>query len=73
MAKEHDIAEVTAKLDVIIRMMAISHVEGMTKSDAIVALDAFGLDNNEIAGLMKTTSKTVSTRLSESRRKSKAR
>lgn len=68
------LASIDKKLDAIVRLLASKSIEGKSnKTEAIIALGALGVDPNIIAEIVDTTLPTVSARLSEARRKSKAR
>lgn len=68
------LASIDKKLDAIVRLLASKSIEGKSnKTEAIIALGALGVDLNIIAEIVDTTLPTVSARLSEARRKSKAR
>ena len=59
---EPEWADVGAKLDVLIRLTAVSVLGGKTGGDAIDALARAGLDNDLIAELVGTTKETVRVR-----------
>jgi hypothetical protein len=66
---EDILKNIESKLDVIIKLIAGNFIKGMSKTDAILTLGMFGLDNNTIANIVGTTNKTVSVRLSEQKKK----
>jgi DNA-directed RNA polymerase specialized sigma24 family protein len=71
---EQILANIDKKLDAIVRLLASKSIEGKSnKTEAILSLGALGVDPNIIAEIVDTTLPTVSARLSEARRKSKAR
>ena len=72
--EEKILASIDNKLDAIVRLLASKAIEGKSnKTEAIIALGTLGVDPNIIAEIVDTTLPTVSARLSEARRKSKAR
>jgi len=72
--EEKILASIDKKLDAIVRLLASKSIEGKSnKTEAIISLGALGVDPNIIAEIVDTTTPTVSARLSEARRKSKAR
>jgi DNA-directed RNA polymerase specialized sigma24 family protein len=71
--EEEILARIDRKLDAVVRLLASRRIEGLkSKTEAITALGALGLDANLISEIVDTTPGTVSARLSEVRRKGKA-
>lgn len=68
--EEETLKSIDGKLDVIIKLLAGSAVQGKSKTEAIITLGALGIDAEVIADLVGTTTKTVNTRLWEHRKKS---
>jgi DNA-directed RNA polymerase specialized sigma24 family protein len=64
---------ISKKLDAIILLLALDKekLNEKNKSDSIVYLHEFGLDNSTIALITGSTPQTVSVRLSEARKKKK--
>lgn len=70
--EEEILAKIDRKLDAVVRLLASKSIEGKSsKTEAIIALGALGLDPKLIAEIVDTTLPTVSARLSEAKRKSK--
>ncbi len=68
----NDLARIEAKLDVLIRLLALSigsRIESL--KDRAITLQRAGLTPKEIAGLYDTTPNTVSVALSTARRQGK--
>lgn len=59
----------TARLDAIVRLLAIQLTAGLNMVDAIVLLDRAGLDRGVIAEVCQTTTNAVHARISEAKRK----
>lgn len=70
---EEILERIDTKLDIIIRLLAGKYIEGKGKTESILALSALGLDTNLIAEIVGTTPGTVSTRLSEVKKKGESR
>ncbi len=66
--EEQILARIDKKLDAMVRLLAAGTIEGKNKTDAIMKLDALGLDPNLIATIVDTTPGTVYARLSEAKR-----
>ena len=56
------------KLDAIIALLALDKFSDKSKSDSILLLSQFGLDNSTIASILGTTPNTVAVRLLESKK-----
>jgi len=74
---DNTLAELSAKLDAIGRLLAVQicmqmKAEGKNQADQIQALDAAGLDRPAIASAVGTTTDTVRATLSKVRRKDAA-
>ncbi len=67
--EEEILIRMDRKLDAIVRLLAGTHIEGKSKTEAINILGVLGLDPNLIAEMVGTTPGTVHTRLSEARKK----
>lgn len=59
--------EISKKLDSLMVLVAMFVIKGMKPNEAILTLNAAGLDRNVIAELVGTTPNTVSVRLSEAK------
>jgi DNA-binding NarL/FixJ family response regulator len=59
------LVEITKRLDVIIRMLALLLPEEMTQKDKILLLSSSGLRPREIAFILNTSPNTVSVTLSK--------
>ena len=70
---EKVLQDISDKLDIIVRLIASKSIEEKSKTDSIVTLGTMGLDGKLIAEVVGTTTRTVSTRLSEAKKKAKAR
>ncbi len=64
-----EMKEINRKLDVIIRLLSYQLVEKKTLVQGAPLLKRMGLTSSEIASIFETTSKSVSTRLAESKKK----
>ncbi|GMU83075.1 MAG: hypothetical protein AMXMBFR47_29460 [Planctomycetota bacterium] len=74
MSKDADVHRLEAKLDVLIRLIALSVTsEDEPLKDRAVRLQRAGLAPKDIAALFGTTSNTVSVALSTAKRASKGR
>lgn len=62
-------SELAARLDLLIRIAAISLVEGRPQREQIALLAKTGLSPKEIAELLETTSNTVRVELSRQRKR----
>lgn len=69
--EEEILKRIETKLDIVVRLLATKAIEGKSKTEAILALGASGLETKPIAEIVGTTPATVSTRLSEAKKKSK--
>jgi DNA-binding NarL/FixJ family response regulator len=68
--QDETIKRIDEKLDIVMKLLASSLIKGMSnKTEAILTLGACGIDVSTIADLVGTTSATVSTRLSEQKKK----
>ena len=63
-----DAEVIAAKLDTLIRLVAIGLCEGKAQKDQIALLDSAGLQPKAIAAILGTTSNTVSVALSNLRK-----
>ena len=68
--EEEILRSIDRKLEVLIRIHAGNLIQGKSKTDAILALGAFGMEANVIAGIVGTTVATVNARLWEKKKKS---
>ena len=59
---------ISKKLDAIITLLAIDKLDEKTKTESIVLLSEFGLDNATIASIVGSTSNTVAVRISEAKK-----
>ena len=62
-------SEITEKLDVIIKLLAVGLVKGKEVKEQIIFLYNLGISNKEIAGILGKTQNTVNATLSQSRKK----
>lgn len=69
---EQEAERIDAKLETILRVLAWSAVDGKSLVDSVEILSRLGLDRNQIAAICDTTPMTVSVRLSEAKRGTKA-
>ena len=70
--KAEETLRIEAKLDVVIRLLALSLGSGMESlKDRAITLQRAGLTPKDIAGLYDTTPNTVSVALSAAKRKEK--
>jgi len=72
MTAEDILREIDRKLDVIVRLLASRLIEGKNQTESILLLGGFGLDRNLIADIARTKPATVSTRLSEAKKKTRS-
>jgi DNA-binding NarL/FixJ family response regulator len=63
-----DFTEFSQKLDLLIRLVALSLADGKRQSDQILLLSRAGLTPREVADLLDTSANTVSVELSRLRR-----
>jgi len=56
------------KLDAIIALLAIDNLGDKSKSDNILLLSQYGLDNSTIASIVGSTPGTVAVRISEAKK-----
>ena len=68
---ERILESVDKKLDVIIKLIANLTIQEKSQTESSVTLGALGLDRNTIAEIVRTTPQTVSSRLSEAKKKIK--
>jgi hypothetical protein len=66
--EEKDVKAIDSKLEMILRVVAWSAVDGKTLTEGARILSRLGLDRNQIATICDTTPQTVSVRLSEAKR-----
>lgn len=64
---------IDAKLEVIIRLLSSTLIQGRNKTEAILDLGSLGLENNLIASIVGTTRNAVGACLSEAKKKSSKR
>lgn len=69
MANSDPLERIEAKLDQMLRLMALRIAGGIKQGEAILLLGAAGFDRNLIAQLLNTTPNTVSVTLSTSKGK----
>ncbi len=63
--------ELTARMDAIIKMLALTLPKELTQADKIVLLSDAGFQPKDIAGILGTTPNTVSVTLSKMKRDTK--
>jgi len=68
---EKQLEILSKKLDVIIALLALGKIGNRSKSDSILLLSQFGLDNSTIASIVGSTPGTVAVRISEAKAKAK--
>jgi hypothetical protein len=71
--EEKDLKAIDSKLEMILRVVAWSAVDGKTLAESASVLSRLGLDRNQIAAICDTTPQTVSVRLSEAKREGRPR
>lgn len=70
---EDPMLEVSAKLEILVKLVAAAIGQGKPLRESIILLAHCGLDRKVIADVLGTTPMTVSVRLSEAKKKSKRR
>ncbi len=68
--EEEILKSIDRKLEAIIKILAGNVIQGKSKTEAILTLGGFGIENNVIAKMVGTTVATVNARLWEQKRKS---
>jgi|YelNatPaOPRAMG01_1025707.scaffolds.fasta_scaffold45976_2 DNA-directed RNA polymerase specialized sigma24 family protein len=72
MLDEKQFKEITSKMDLIVRLLALNIVKDLkVQKDKIITLSSFGFGPSEIAKLLGTTPNTVSVALSGIKKKTK--
>jgi len=61
--------EIIAKLDIIIKLLAINQISGKESQEQILFLSSIGIANKNIADILGKTQNTVNATLSQLRKK----
>lgn len=72
MSNDHDLARLSAKLDVIIGLLLKARADTGTEKETILYLQAAGMRTEEIARALGKTSNSIYLTLSRNRRKQRA-
>jgi hypothetical protein len=67
--EEKQFRAIVSKLDILIRIVALSNTKGLTSTDKISLLNQAGLAPKNIAEIIGTSQNVVNVRLSQMRRK----
>ena len=64
-------SELSQKLDIIIKILAINQLKGKEVGEQITFLNSIGIANKEIASILNKSQNTVNATLSQQRKKKK--
>lgn len=67
--EEKQFKTISAKLDTLIRIVALTGTKGLTSTESIKLLNQAGISPKEIAEILGTTANAVNVRLSEMRKR----
>ena len=68
---EKQFQEISAKLDTIIKLLALNSVEGKDPKKQVLVLSSFGFQPKQIADILKEKPGTIRMRLSRARKENK--
>jgi DNA-directed RNA polymerase specialized sigma24 family protein len=68
---EKQFQEISSRLDTIIKLLALTSVEGKDPKKQVLVLSSFGFQPKQIANILKEKPSTIRTRLSRARKDSK--
>jgi len=68
---EKQFQEISAKLDTIIKLLALNSVEGKDPKKQVLVLSSFGFQPKQIADILKEKPGTIRKRLSRARKENK--
>jgi hypothetical protein len=68
---EKFLQEISAKLDVIVKLLCSKHIEGKSSTDSILLLENAGVERKMIAELTRSTLNSIRVTISNARKKDK--